>query len=73
MMKVPRRLKSAQHPGEPELAARRRQQVLAANNNVDAVPDVIDGHGELVGPLPKPVTQQQIATLALRPLLLRAE
>ena len=73
MMEIPGRFRSAEHPSEANLPSRRRQKILATDNEVDAVPDVVDGNGELVAPLPKPVAQQQVAALALGTLGLRTQ
>ena len=38
-----------EQPGEEELARRRLQQVVAAHDLADALPGVVDDHGEVVG------------------------
>src|SRR5258708_5315376 len=58
---------------EADLAARGRQQILAADHEVDALAVVVDGGGELVGPVAEPFANQDVTALLGRILFLRAE
>src|SRR5258708_29669062 len=58
---------------EADLAARGRQQILAADHEVDALAVVVDGGGELVGPVAEPIANQDVTALLGRILFLRAE
>src|SRR6476659_10235371 len=40
-----------EQPGEPDLAPGRRQQIDAADHQVDALAEIVHRHGELVGPV----------------------
>ena len=68
MMQEDRRRRPAEQPAEQDLAAGGLEQVLAPDHQVHAVPEVVHHHGELVGPLPEPVAQQQVAALRRRVL-----
>src|SRR5947209_8085790 len=68
-----RRLVAAEQARELDLAAGRLQQILAADNERDALDDVVDGRGTLIHPVPVAIANQQIAALVGRPLLLRPE
>ena len=45
-----------------------RQQVVAANDQIDLVSKIVHNNCELVGPLSVPIAHQQITTLLLRTL-----
>ena len=68
-----RRPLAAEQPRETDLTAGRRQQVLAADHQVDALAVVVDGGGELVGPVAEPIADQHVAALPRRILFLRSE
>ncbi len=63
MVEKDRRLAPAQHAREPNLAAGRREQVLAANDQVHLLPLIVHHHRELVGPVAVPIPEQQVAAL----------
>ncbi len=48
-----------QQSSELNLAPGGRQQVLSPDDEIDLLPQIIDGDGELVRPEPVPVAQQQ--------------
>ena len=73
MVEVARWLGSAENPSQADLAPRGRQEILVADYDVHTVPEIVNGHGKLIGPLSNPVSQQKVAALVLRPLLLRAQ
>ena len=56
-----RRRLAAEQPGQAELDGRRVEQVAAADDEVDAVPHVVDDHAERVRPVAHPVAHEQIA------------
>ena len=65
--------RAAQPRGQLQLPPCARQQVFAANNDVDVVRHVVHHDGKLVGPLRMAVAHEQVAALLLRPLLEGAE
>src|SRR3954447_18278741 len=71
-MKKSRRLAAAQHPGELNLAASRRQQVIAADDEIDALFHVVHRHRELEAPVPVSILAEHVAALFERTLLLDA-
>ena len=62
MQELRRRL-APQHAGEADLPARRVQQVGAPDHEVDRLLPVVNGDGELVGPVAAPIPDQQVAAL----------
>src|SRR4051812_23183280 len=63
----------AEQAGEANLSAGRRQQVLAADHDVNPLPEVVDTHGELVGPVTEPIADQHVTALLRRVLLLATQ
>ena len=68
-----RRHLSAEQPRETNLAARGRKEVLASHHEINALPHVVHGDGELVGPVAVSIAQQEIAALGSGVLRLLAE
>src|SRR5262245_2193867 len=64
---------AAEQASQADLAARRGEEVRPADHQVDALPPVVDGDGELIRPVPLSVPDQQIAALSARVLGLVAE
>jgi hypothetical protein len=58
---------------EPDLAAGGRQQVFAADHEVDPLSVVVDGDGELIRPVAEPIADHDVAALLRRILFLGAE
>ena len=73
MVEEYRRFDPAQHPCEADLPSGRREEILAANDEVDTLPVIIDRHCELVRPEAISIAQQQIAALRGRCLLARPQ
>src|SRR3954464_281842 len=61
---------AAQQAGQANLSAGRRQQVLAAYDDVDPLAEIIDTHRELVGPVAETIADQHVSALLRRVLLL---
>ena len=64
---------AAEQAGQLDLAAGGLQQVHAPNHQRDALFHVVDGCGELVGPVAVPIADEQVAALFGRDLRLRTE
>src|SRR4051812_41515554 len=60
----------AQQAGDANLPAGRRQQVLAAYDDIDPLTEVINTHGELVGPVAETIADQHVSALLRGVLLL---
>src|SRR5262245_54263481 len=67
-----RRLGASEQAGELNLPARRRQQIVAADDERHPLDVVVDGRGELVRPVALAILHQQIAALLRRSLFLRS-
>ena len=67
-----RRLGAAEETRELDLAASRRQQIVAADDVRDPLHPVVDRRGELIRPVFVAVAHEKIAALVGRALLLRA-
>ena len=72
-MHVDRRDLAAEKTRELDLPAGRRQQIHAANDQVDALAPVVHGDRELIRPVAEPVANQHVAALLRRRLFLPAE
>ena len=64
---------TAEQPRELNLAAGRRQQIHAADDDIDVLTPVIDRDRELIGPVAEPIANQQVAALPGRRLRLSPE
>jgi len=73
MMQEQRRLLVSQQPGETNLPPSGGKQVFTAHDEVNAMAEVVDNDGELVGPLLRAVAQQEITTLTAGLLALLAK
>ena len=62
-----------EQPAELELAAGRGEEVLAPDDQVDPLVEVVHHHRELVGPVAVAVAQEQVAALLGRDLAPLAE
>src|SRR5262245_22599113 len=58
--------RTSEEARESDLTSRGFEQVHAANDVGDALVEIIDRHGKLVGPVSQSVAQQQVAALRLR-------
>ncbi|MEY3702346.1 MAG: hypothetical protein RI891_1638, partial [Gemmatimonadota bacterium] len=67
-MEEGRRRRAPEESRETELASGGGEEILAADHEIDALFPVIDGDGELVGPLTEPVADEEIAALRHRVL-----
>src|SRR3954469_8588136 len=70
MMQKLRRLLAAEQARELHLAAGRRQQIVAADHQGDALHQVVDSRSELVAPVAVAIADQQVAALFGRSLFL---
>ena len=68
-----RRRFTAEQPRQPDLAARGRQQILAANHKIYLLLPVVHCCGELIRPVSAPIANEQIAALPRRILRLPAK
>ena len=68
-----RRLRPAEQPRQPDLAAGGPEQIASANDEIDPLPPVVDDDGELIGPVAAAIPYQQVAALRHRILRLRTE
>ena len=73
MMEDGGRRRAPEQAGEPELAAGGGEEILAADHEVDPLFPIVDGDGELIGPLAMAVAHEEIAALCHRVLGLWAE
>jgi len=62
----------SEHPAELDLPPGRTKEIVAADDERDALTQVVNHRRELVGPVPVTVAQQQIAALRRRSLGERA-
>ena len=72
-MQEGRGLLASEETREAGLPSGGLQQVDAANDDVDALAPVVDGDGELIGPVPMPIAQQHVAALRGWNLALRTQ
>src|SRR5262245_58221713 len=72
MMKEGRRLLAPQRPRQLDLPPRRYQQVVAAYDERHLLCRVVNGRGELIGPMAVAIAHQKVAALLRRTLFLRA-
>jgi hypothetical protein len=63
MVQKPGQRGPAEQAGQGHLPASRGEQVLTANHQIDPMANVVHGDGELVGPVPGLVPDQQVAAL----------
>jgi hypothetical protein len=68
-----RRFVSTEEARQPDLTAGRLEQIDASNDEVDVLEPVVDGDGELVGPVSEPIAYQHVSALRRRFLALRPE
>ena len=61
VVEEPRRLVAAEQPAEPDLAGRVREEVLAADDEVDVLAEVVDDDREPVRPVARPVADDEVA------------
>src|SRR5439155_19225825 len=72
VMQERRRLGASKKPRELNLASGRRQQIISAHHERDALLEIVDGRRELISPVALAIADEQIAALLVRPLLLQA-
>ena len=63
MMQENRSISTSHHPRQLNLAPGRRDEIGASYHQCDVLPEVIDGHRKLIGPMPITVSCEQIAAL----------
>src|SRR5256886_13423840 len=71
-MQEGRRLGASKKPRELNLASGRRQQIISAHDERDALLEIVGGRRELIRPVALAIADEQIAALLVRPLLLKA-
>lgn len=68
MVKEPRWRSAPEHPRQSYLSARGREEILATDHEIDALFDVVDDDGELIGPVSTAVAREEVAALVVRVL-----
>ena len=61
---------STEQPRQLDLPAGRREQIVAAHDQRDALPNVVDRGGELIGPKPVTVAHEEVSALLVWTLFL---
>ncbi len=64
---------TSEHASQRDLSSRRRQEILTPDHQRDTLEKIVDGDGELVGPVTVPIPQQQVSALLRGSLLERSE
>jgi hypothetical protein len=64
MVQERRRIDPTEHSCQTYLAAGRAEEILPSDHEIDALLEVVHWYGELVCPVPEPVPQQYVTTLA---------
>src|SRR5688572_26160143 len=72
-MPEPRRRCATDEPGQAKLTSRRIEQIDTANDVGYPLRVIVDGHGELIGPVTEAVAHQHVPTLPAGVLFLRAQ
>ena len=73
MMEKDCRLGASEHSRQSDLSSSRREEVLAANDEVDTLAEVVHGDGELIRPEAIAIAEQHVTALGCRCLLERSE
>lgn len=63
-MKKPRWSRPTKEAGELDLPSRGQEQILTTNDEGHLLVQVVNGHGELIGPVATAVANQHVAALA---------
>src|ERR1051326_5731739 len=71
MLEESRWILASEQPRDLDLAAGRREEVVAANDERHSLHEIVDGRGELIRPVAFAVADDDVAALRRRLLLLR--